>query len=129
MHQQKARPISEPVLGFFCFFVGTLASGSKLLREPRAWYFLGFAVRGGSKFEGLLFEHSLFRAVLLERISAHLSFRPKRAPAGFAPAGTLLPLDFFINFFRSNESVSQYGSYLAEPRLMAGCSLRTNENA
>jgi hypothetical protein len=48
---------------------------------------------------------------------------------GFAPAGTLLPLDFIYLFFRSNESVSQYGSYLAEPRLMAGCSLKTNENA
>ena len=84
---------------FFLFFVRTFASGSKLLHEPRAWYFLGFAARGGSKFEGLLFEHSLFRAVLLERISAHLSFRPKRTPAGFAPAGTLLPLDVFYLFF------------------------------
>ena len=99
MHQLKARPISEPVLGFFCFFVRTLASGSKLLHEPRAWYFLGFEVRGGSKFEGLLFEHSLFRAVLLARISAHVSLRPKHTPAGFAPAGTLRPLDFIYLFF------------------------------
>jgi hypothetical protein len=41
------------------------------------------------------------------------------------------PWTLFIYFFfaQTNESVTRFGSYLAEPCLMAGCSVKTNENA
>ena len=129
MHQQKARPISEPVLCFFCFLF------ARLLVVANSFMNLVLGSSWALQREGeVSLKDFCLNIVCLELSCSReylriwVSAQNVHLPALPLPLHSC-PWTFFIYFFRSNESVSQYGSYLAEPRLMAGCSLRTNENA